>query len=1247
MPDIDELVIRINSDATSAAEGVQALIDTLGRLKSATSGLGLNNVAKGMKNVANATKSSTQANNAHAKSTANMAAKMVAAYATIKRGANLIRSAIRTSADYTENVNLFTVSMGKYAKEAKEYAEQVGDIMGIDPGEWMRNQGVFMTLATGFGVVSDRAYAMSKNLTQLGYDISSFFNISYEDAMAKLQSGLSGELEPLRRIGYDLSQARLQLEAYNLGIDKKVSKMTQAEKAELRYYAIMTQVTTAHGDMARTLNAPANQLRILKAQFVQVARAIGNIFIPALNAILPYAIAVVKALQVIAQAIADLFGFELTTVDYSGIGDLASGAGDAADSLGEAADNAKKLKKNTLGFDELNVLESKDSGGQSISGGTGFDFELPEYNFLSEAIDTRVKEISEKLKPALEGILQVVGSIGAGVFAWNFTNMASNLVDIIKGNGLNKATLGISILVSGITFGLLSAYELGQEGVTWENLIKTALADALMIAGALITFGTGPLGWTLGIATVLAVNIIGITMGMDKKAKADDLASRFGDIELSDEQRNAFIESLMSPEASIKISTYMDSKVEERNLREQVEECVKNINELNLNVLCGVEVSQEEYKIAVDTFVTSAQEYLEQRQLTIGIAIDNFIGGTETGDNLTNDVNSLFATKQVELSNLGTQLKNIVATGFVNGEWIPDKHQEAIDLQNEINEVIKYLSDVEYEAKIINLKGKLDGIELDENEFKKVLNEASTLVSEQVANNETMKIDSLKAVVMQFDANIESGMLEAEAQEIRDTAIADIEYAFSQSNLELSFGTFTFGMDTIKEAYSPELAKMEGMLSEDMKQVFMNGTMAVSPDDYNENIITTLDQLKSSYEGAFRNADIPGVARENMALLLDQMKPTVEQMEEVARNARELGVTVPTEVSEGLHDVNSIKALNGDLRAISYLVGEGWAKDQSFYDALAINEGMGRDIDDAVREGILNNTQIVIDEGKNTITFLNDAMGEKVMEVTPELVNNLKDMGVSISDGLYNGVSENVKEQDYKSIWSRIGDWFKGLFGIHSPSTVFTEYGSHLSTGLFNGVNESISEDTYETIFGRISSALTSVKGDIVDVINSILGFIEKLVNGVIGGINSMISKLNSLSIDVPEWVEEKFGVGSFGFNIPKLSKITIPRVQLMAEGGILDAGQLFIAREAGPEMVGSIGNRTAVANNDQIVAGIASGVASANSESNALLREQNTLLRAMLEKESGVYLDGKKITKSVEKNQRERGRVLVTGGAY
>ena len=334
----------------------------------------------------------------------NLYAKLSMAGTAVLSVGRKISSMINEMNNYIENVNLFHASMGQYASSAQSYAEQVGNVMGIDPGEWMRSQGVFMTLATGFGVAGDRAAVMSQQLTQLGYDLSSFFNISSEDAMQKLQSGISGELEPLRRLGYDLSQAKLQAVAASLGIDKAVSSMTQAEKAQLRYYAIMTQVTTAHGDMARTLDAPANQMRIFKAQVTQAARAIGSIFIPALNAVLPYLIAVTKVVRMIAENLATLVGFSMPEVDYSGIDSVASGAEDASGALDDAAASAKKLKSQMLGFDELNVIDTSSDDSDAGSALDQLDFELPVYDFIGEATDSRVNSIFETLK---EGLLEL------------------------------------------------------------------------------------------------------------------------------------------------------------------------------------------------------------------------------------------------------------------------------------------------------------------------------------------------------------------------------------------------------------------------------------------------------------------------------------------------------------------------------------------------------------------------------------------------------------------------------------------------------------------------------------------------------------------------------------------------------------------------------------------------------------------------------------------------------------------------
>lgn len=425
------------------------------------------------------------------KFTSGLKALNVAAVAiTFRKIGHFIAQAVTESNKYQEDLNLFTVALGQYAAEAQNYAEKVSDVMGIDPAQWLRNQGVFNTLLTGFGDTAERAQLMSQNLTQLGYDISSFFNISIEDAMQKLQSGISGELEPLRRLGYDLSQARLEQTALNLGIKESVANMTQAEKAELRYYAIMTQVTTAQGDMARTLEAPANQLRILQAQLTQAARAIGNIFIPALNAILPYAIAVIQVIREIANALANLAGFKLTEVDYSGVNSAAVGAGSLADNLDDAAGAAKKLKQYTAGFDELNVFapNTGSGSGAGAGGAGGFDFDLPTYDFLGDAVQTRIGEIKKMIEDTLAEITTIVSGFMLAVGA------------ILVVTGVN-IPLGVGLMAAGAV-GLAATV-----GLNW-----TAMSSELASTLALITGVVG--GFLLALGAIMAFSGANLPLGI-------------------------------------------------------------------------------------------------------------------------------------------------------------------------------------------------------------------------------------------------------------------------------------------------------------------------------------------------------------------------------------------------------------------------------------------------------------------------------------------------------------------------------------------------------------------------------------------------------------------------------------------------------------------------------------------------------------------------------------------------------------
>ena len=505
LPKVMESLNKVDMDAVATkmkevASAVKPLADEMQKVAD-----GFSAMPSKLQKLIKETDKLPTSNQKAAKSFTDLYHKIKLGFNTIKALGNTIGEFITKSNNYVENLNLFNVSMGGYADEAKAYAESLQEVMGIDSSEWMRNQGIFMTLATGFGVASDRAYVMSQNLTQLGYDLSSFFNIGYEEAMQKLQSGLAGELEPLRRLGYDLSQAKLEATALELGLNKSVSAMTQAEKAQLRYYAIMTQVTQVQGDMARTLNAPANQLRVLKAQVNILSREIGNIFIPALNAVLPFLIAITKAASNLARSIAYILGFELPEVDYSGISAMGSVATDTSDALADAEESAKKLKNHMMGFDELNVIDPN-SGADDLSG--ALDFDLPQYDFLEGLAESRADGILESITENLKEIAPKAREAVDAFKDWANINFAESGIDGALESIRSKLVEIVDITNAWFGIGKDSSWDGVADDVSNSiGEIGRVVSIAPLAIGALLTFSGASPGLGLALMAVGATSL--------------------------------------------------------------------------------------------------------------------------------------------------------------------------------------------------------------------------------------------------------------------------------------------------------------------------------------------------------------------------------------------------------------------------------------------------------------------------------------------------------------------------------------------------------------------------------------------------------------------------------------------------------------------------------------------------------------------------------------------------------------------
>lgn len=761
-------------------------------------------------------------NESSGKSFSRLMTKITATVYAFKQGARMIASWINASNEYVEDLNLFTVALGEYADEAQKYAERVGEVMGIDPSTWMRNQGVFMTLATGFGVVSDRAAIMSQQLTQLGYDLSSFFNIPVEEAMQKLKSGFSGELEPLRNLGYDLSKAKLEAIALSLGIDKTFDSMTQAEKAQLRYYAIMTQVTTAQGDMARTLEAPSNQIRIFKAQLTQAARALGNIFIPMLNKVLPYLIAVAKVVRMVANVIAGFFNFSLPEMDYSGLGGVSDGAEEASDGLDSATKSANKLKKTLLGIDELNVMPEPSSGSDgsdAVGGGGGFDFELPTYDFISDAVSNRVNEIVAKMKEwlgltgeidswsdffetRLGGIIMLVGSVGAGFAAWKIRNSLLNnmttvtaTLSVLKKTSVAKAIMGsgatslgatvlavaatvaaVAALGTGIAMvytesenfrmGLVTLFEIvswhaSEIGAIFSGVaealasVGAGLGDVLIAAGGLALFGP----WGLAIeGVVLGLKFLGYAAD-DSLKPVDVLGNGISDLTKS--KVRPFIEAMDDLSMVTKTLDWGNAIVSEADV-ENIGAKLATITETILNEL--------------DSDRNEALATLDPLKAALGDA--RF---TE----LTEKVNESY-TKQVEqITAWQSEINQIVATAQEERRGLTAEEAARIEeIQAQMKETgVKYLSESETESNLILQRLKDNATQITTEQAAEVIANAATARDETIAAAR----EQYEGICMEAQRMLDTGTITkdeydaivAAAQQTRDDAVSAAEEQYS------------------------------------------------------------------------------------------------------------------------------------------------------------------------------------------------------------------------------------------------------------------------------------------------------------------------------------------------------------------------------------------------------------------------------------------------------------------------------------
>lgn len=1110
--------------------------------------------------------------------------KFVAYMAVIRRIGNVIGSWIKESNDYVENLNLFTVAMGEYAEEAQEYAEKVSEVMGIDPSEWLRNQGVFMTLATGFGVAADRAALMSKNLTQLGYDLSSFFNLPVEDAMQKLQSGISGELEPLRRLGFDLSQARLQAVALSLGIDQSVMSMDQAQKAQLRYYAIMTQVTTAQGDMARTLSAPANQLRILQAAATQAARALGNIFIPALNTILPYAIAFLKIVRMVADAIASLFGFKLPEVDYSGIsvgvGEVGDAASGAEDSLGGATAAAQEFKKTVLGFDELNVMNDQNKGGSGGGGGAGggidigdgFDFELPEYDFLGDAVSSQVNKITKALKKWLP-LLEKIAILVAAIFAIKQISKFLTWIDkvaraLASSNGiagaLGKIAAGAMGLIASFGLAYTSAYVLTMNGV---NPLVSALGSAVGTFAIMAPIMSKILGSLKAGVIVAGIGaVIGAITGL---------------IEANQALRNELVQTeFYADQSGVAIGDYVDTVIQSFEPIERHNQLIAGIfDEIAAAKDGAYETINEINQLiaGMDSMPVITEEYVTQLQTAFNSLYEN----AQTSFSLTNEVirTGLAGALETASAESKEHIESLIGDMYL---LEAQGNQALADLQLEIDETTQSLigldtNSPEYEntkQHLLDLYAQLQSVTLG-------VSEETVKWEESLKHFEGLDLNLLS------DEEIENALSKLQESGQGALTALDDNFASMLAAVETQKKRFeALGLDT----------SIFGSIEESLRQDYETRKKSI-----NSQLQKAVDKIGDQFH---KNAN--------------------KAFEKATKDINPIDKFIAVVVS-AFGDKSYEQTLYDYMYSSTR---EGLEGPETAITEFATEMELNNPLDDVFPQ-IYSDFESDITEGEYIVE---DALSGAFKGIIASALNTLGMRNIGEKSAVFGGMADGV-----------INSLSSGLEnGKTSVNSAATEVGNEIVNLLDSTCNTAVNK--FSNMGTNMATAFSSKKWSIVSsfsgVMNSLLYKVDSFSSSVSAGINGTLAGL-AAAFNRTSYAGGKVNAGY-------MYGTTTSKINTYASGGMPTTGQLFLANEAGPELVGTMGGHTAVANNEQIISGIAMGVSSANLEQNALLRQQNELLMELIEKEATVtaVVSASDVVAGLNRKNRRDGRTIVPTGA-
>lgn len=1169
------------------------------------------------------------------------AAKLV----SLKAIATYLGNAAEKFNSYYEAANLFGVSMKGLTGEASTFINKMETLLGIDPTEAMNNMATIQGLTTSFGMASDKAYVLSKNLTQLGYDLASLKNIPVAESFTKIQAAISGELEPIRRLGVDISNARLQQELLNLGYSQSVSTLSQADKAVLRYIAIMKQTTDAQGDFARTLSSPANMIRILQAQLNSLARAVGSLLYPALKSILPPLIAAVELVKELVTGIASLMGVKVEFPDFSSASDAVGGVTDAMDNTTKATGKAAKAFKNyIMGFDELNVIQKDNgsSGGSGSGAGTAGnilgDVDLSGYDMFKNYVGSSVDEIKAKL----EKLLPLVSGIAAGFATWAISNAVLTALEKIKGEGsLIEAVLKLwknPIMAAAVAVGIIVArfVSLYQNSEKFRKGLERVRALVYLAAegfkqGWNISLIDGKLGESVEYLKESLSNLGQSILNLLPESWQEGITSAFDSISKVVKKLDLDVWDLVTTLAGIGliVSGHPVAGLAIIGF-EAISVAVRGLGSENQKTAFGMET---------DWFNSFK---------SIGESVANFAAAAVTAiGNIINDIaifvgwikNGVSETDRLDLQMNGNFIENFVMgiaqtihnIGVFVG-WIIKGVDESDRLAIAANGNFA-------EKFILLIADVINGIKDAVTWFGKLIDKISKFnpvsVGKNIIDGITKGIVGKKSVADDAVKVVTDGIKEEAQTELEIHSPSKVFKGYGGYIVEGLANGISAAKDLAVKAIQSvsDAVKTIGSQLADENYGLGNGSISLSVDASGKSMMETANALKrsvrttnDSFGGWFKKMQtdlsdftdgIDAVTKAGKDIS-NGFKSSVDALTAASKfilNTHDGFVSAVSDIRSFVK--KSVAEIENEYQYNGFFGAAGLAIQKAFEGVYLVFEKVSTAI---------KNVSDTIDSVKNVITTFN-SLKTKVGEVIDQVP---------------------ALKQAYGSLKSFFSTLFSKDGGIGKIVSDGFDFIKTQADGVISWIKNKFSGSGSSGNKANSLPGVGALGATKLPVGTGALGIGAGVGLGLSGGIQWWKDMIGT-------WSDSNKSTGTKFLETAKhtlwdLSPIGAlvnlgKKIFGFADGGFPDAGQLFIAREAGAEMVGSLGGHTAVANNDQIVEGIREGVEAAMERQNQLLRRQNELLQALLEKEGSAEVNVSSFYQAVNRTNQRNGKTIIPVG--